>query len=47
MPADDAPLAPEGIKRTLNLIEAAAWLAAEAQRECESLVAAAFRIADS
>ena len=38
-----AQLAPKGIKRTLNLIEAAAPLSAEARRECESLLAAAFR----
>jgi hypothetical protein len=31
----------KGIKRTLNLIEAAASLAAEAWRKCESLMAAA------
>jgi hypothetical protein len=33
-------LAPQGIKRTLNLIETSARLAAEARREGESLVAA-------
>jgi len=44
--AGNAPLALKGIKRTLNLIEAATLLAADARRECEALMAAAFRSED-
>ncbi len=44
--AGNAPLALKGIKRTLNLIEAAAPLAADARRECEALMAAAFQSED-
>ena len=44
--AGNAPLALKGIKRTLNLIEAAAPLGAEARRESEALMAAAFQSED-
>ena len=40
------PVARVGIKRTLNLVEAAASLAAVVRRECESLVATAFQSED-
>lgn len=42
----NAPLALKGIKRTLNLIEASASLSAEARREAEGLMAAAFQSED-
>ncbi|HVO23379.1 MAG TPA: enoyl-CoA hydratase-related protein [Candidatus Margulisiibacteriota bacterium] len=44
--ASNAPLALKGIKRTLNLIAASALLSAEARRECEALMAAAFQSED-
>jgi enoyl-CoA hydratase len=42
----NAPLAQKGIKRTLNLLEAAAPLAGDARREAEALMAAAFQSED-
>ncbi len=44
--AGNAPLALQGIKRTLNLLEAAAPLSGEARREAEALMAAAFASED-
>jgi enoyl-CoA hydratase len=44
--AGNAPLALKGIKRALNMIEASALLSAEARRECEALMAAAFQSED-
>ena len=44
--AANAPLALKGIKRTLNLIEAATLLTAETRRECDALMAAAFQSED-
>jgi len=44
--AGNAPLALKGIKRALNMIEVAALLSAEARRECEALMAAAFQSED-
>jgi enoyl-CoA hydratase len=44
--AGNAPLALKGIKRTLNLLEAAAPLSGDARREAEALMAAAFQSED-
>lgn len=44
--AGNAPLALKGIKRALNLIEAAAPLSDETRRECEALMASAFSSED-
>jgi enoyl-CoA hydratase len=44
--AGNAPLALKGIKRTLNLLETAAPLSADARREADALMAAAFQSED-